>query len=53
MPSLLVEEAGCPGALLIVVKCNAVVAPVPDPHPVHIQPPAMGVELVHLGAAHF
>lgn len=53
VPSLLVEKAGCSGALLAVVKCYAIVAPVPDPHPVHIQPPAVGVELVHLRAAHF
>lgn len=53
MLSLLVQKAGCFGTLLIVVKCYAIVAPVPDPHPVHIEPPAMGVVLVYFRAAHF
>lgn len=53
MLNLLVQKAGCLGALLIVVKCYAIVAPMPDPHPVHIEPPATGVILVHLRAAHF
>lgn len=53
MLSLLVQKAGCFGALLIVVKCYAIVAAVPDSHPVHIEPPATGVELVDLRTAHF
>lgn len=49
---LLVEEAGGFGPLLTVVEGDAVVAAVPEPHPVHIEPPAVGVVLVDLGAAH-
>lgn len=49
---LLEEEAGGFGPLLTVVEGDAVVAAVPQPHPVHVQPPAVAAVLVDLGAAH-
>lgn len=39
--------------MLFVVEGDAIVAPVLHTHPVHIHPPALGVILVHLRAAHF
>lgn len=47
----LVQETGSLGPLPLEVQGDAIVAAVPDAHPVHIQPPAPGVVPVHLGAA--
>lgn len=47
----LVQEARRSNALLLVVECNAVIAAMPEPHSVHVQPPALRVVLVHLGTA--
>lgn len=38
--------------MLLVVEGDAVVTAMPEPHPVHVQPPALRVVLVHLGTAH-
>lgn len=48
MSHLLVHETGCLGALLFVVQSYTIIAPVFDSHPVHIQPPSLGVVLIHL-----
>lgn len=50
---LLVQETGGLRTLVFVVQCNAVVAPMLGAHPVHIEPPGLGVVLIHLSAADF
>lgn len=53
LTDLLEQETGCLVTLLFVIQRDAIITPMLDAHPVHIEPPALGVILIHLRTAHF